>query len=210
MRVVDELGALDGEIEAARAEAASAFGDPTVFCERYLPTGRHIEVQVMADGHGGVWPVGERECSIQRRHQKVVEEAPSPLVERLSGSDSAGAPSGMRARLFDAARKASGALGYSGAGTVELLAAEDGSFFFREMHTRLQVEHPVTELTTGTDLVDWQLRVAEGESVPDAVTARAGHAIEVRLYAEDPARDWQPQSGTLHAFEVPDARFAFE
>src|SRR5699024_5987896 len=152
MRVVDELGALDGEIEAARAEAASAFGDPTVFCERYLPTGRHIEVQVMADGHGGVWPVGERECSIQRRHQKVVEEAPSPLVERLSGSDSAGAPSGMRARLFDAARKASGAIGYSGAGTVEFLAAEDGSFFFLEMNTRLQVEHPVTELTTGTDL----------------------------------------------------------
>lgn len=212
MRVVREIGALDGELEAARAEAESAFGDPTVFCERYLPTGRHIEVQIMADGHGGVWAVGERECSIQRRHQKVVEEAPSPLVVRLTEPDG----TGMRARLFDAARKAAGAIDYTGAGTVEFLADEHGDFFFLEMNTRLQVEHPVTELTTrgADDLVDWQLRVAEGERVPDAGSdaggARAGHAIEVRLYAEDPAHGWQPQSGTLHAFDVPDARFAFE
>ncbi len=132
MRVVRELSALPRELEAARREAQSAFGDPTVFCERYLETGRHIEVQVMADRHGTVWAVGERECSIQRRHQKVVEEAPSPLVERIPA---------MRAKLFEAARLAANAIGYEGAGTVEFLADEAGDFFFLEMNTRLQVEH---------------------------------------------------------------------
>ncbi len=192
MRVVRELSQLNDQIEAARREAESAFGDPTVFCERYLETGRHIEVQVMADAHGRVWSVGERECSIQRRHQKVVEEAPSPLVERISS---------MRERLFEAARLASEAIGYEGAGTVEFLADEKGDFFFLEMNTRLQVEHPVTECTTGLDLVRLQLQVAQGYRLPEAPPPMRGHSIEVRLYAEDPAQDWQPQSGPVHRIE---------
>ncbi|MBF6137937.1 acetyl/propionyl-CoA carboxylase subunit alpha [Nocardia otitidiscaviarum] len=194
MRVVRDLADLNDQIEAAQREAASAFGDPTVFCERYLETGRHIEVQVMADTRGTVWAVGERECSIQRRHQKVVEEAPSPLVEKIDG---------MRARLFEAARLASEAIGYEGAGTVEFLADEKGEFFFLEMNTRLQVEHPVTEQTTGLDLVRLQLQVAAGRPLPTRQPAMRGHSIEVRLYAEDPAQDWQPQSGAVHKLDIP-------
>ncbi|WP_068159541.1 acetyl/propionyl/methylcrotonyl-CoA carboxylase subunit alpha [Rhodococcus phenolicus] len=196
MRVVRDLADLDGQLTAARREAQSAFGDPTVFCERYLETGRHIEVQVLADRHGTVWAVGERECSIQRRHQKVVEEAPSPLVEAVPG---------MRDRLFEAARLAATAIGYEGAGTVEFLATGDatGEFFFLEMNTRLQVEHPVTECTTGLDLVDLQLHVAAGGRLDSEPPAVHGHSIEVRLYAEDPARDWQPQSGTVHRLALP-------
>ncbi|MFC9687057.1 biotin carboxylase N-terminal domain-containing protein [Kribbella sp. NPDC056951] len=193
MRVVSRLADLPGEIEAASAEALSAFGDGTVFCERYLPSGRHIEVQILADQHGTIWAVGERECSIQRRHQKVVEEAPSPLVERI--------PS-MRPLLFDAARKAAAAISYVGAGTVEFLADEDGNFYFLEMNTRLQVEHPVTEETTGLDLVELQIAVADGARLPAEPPPTVGHAIEVRLYAEDPHRDWQPQTGVLHKFQV--------
>ncbi|GGS49848.1 acetyl/propionyl-CoA carboxylase subuit alpha [Actinokineospora fastidiosa] len=192
MRIVRTLAELPGAIEAARSEAGSAFGDPTVFCEPYIERGRHIEVQVLADAHGTVWAVGERECSIQRRHQKVIEEAPSPLV-----SDE------MRAGLFDAARKAAKAIDYTGAGTVEFLADETGRFFFLEMNTRLQVEHPVTEAVTGLDLVRWQLAIAEGAALPADPPPTTGHAIEVRLYAEDPAADWRPQSGTLHDFAVP-------
>ncbi|MDT4891887.1 MAG: propionyl-CoA carboxylase alpha chain [Pseudonocardiales bacterium] len=194
MRVVRELSALPAEAEAARAEAQSAFGDPTVFCEPYLATGRHIEVQVMADSFGTVWTVGERECSIQRRHQKVVEEAPSPLVERITG---------MREQLFDAARAAAKAIGYTGAGTVEFLADERGRFFFLEMNTRLQVEHPVTECTTGLDLVALQLHVAGGGRLDENPPLPQGHSIEVRLYAEDPAAGWQPQTGTVHRIAVP-------
>ena len=193
MRVVTRLEDLPGEIEAASAEALSAFGDGTVFCEPYLASGRHIEVQIMADQHGTIWAVGERECSIQRRHQKVIEEAPSPLVERI--------PS-MRAELFDAARKAAAAIGYVGAGTVEFLADEAGAFYFLEMNTRLQVEHPVTEETTGLDLVALQFAIAAGDALPAEPPATVGHAIEVRLYAEDPAHDWQPQTGTLHRFQL--------
>ncbi|WP_067546959.1 acetyl/propionyl/methylcrotonyl-CoA carboxylase subunit alpha [Nocardia crassostreae] len=196
MRVVRYFAELPGQLEAARREAESAFGDPTVFCERYLETGRHIEVQVMADTHGTVWTVGERECSIQRRHQKVVEEAPSPLVERVDG---------MRERLFEAARLATEAIGYEGAGTVEFLADEQGEFFFLEMNTRLQVEHPVTENVTGLDLVRTQLQVAAGRALPAQPPAMRGHSIEVRLYAEDPAHDWQPQSGTVYRIEIPGA-----
>ncbi|WP_280369463.1 biotin carboxylase N-terminal domain-containing protein [Nocardia wallacei] len=192
MRVVRSLAELPGQLEAARREAESAFGDPTVFCERYLETGRHIEVQVMADTHGTVWAVGERECSIQRRHQKVVEEAPSPLVERVDG---------MRDRLFRAARLAAEAIGYEGAGTVEFLADEAGEFFFLEMNTRLQVEHPVTENTTGLDLVRLQVQVAQGRRLPAAPPPMRGHSIEVRLYAEDPAQEWQPQSGAVHRLD---------
>ncbi|MET0237820.1 MAG: biotin carboxylase N-terminal domain-containing protein [Kibdelosporangium sp.] len=214
MRIVRALADLPGELEAARSEAASAFGDPTVFCEPYLETGRHIEVQIMADTHGTVWAVGERECSIQRRHQKVIEEAPSPLVERTPG---------MRERLFEAARAAAGAISYAGAGTVEFLADEQGRFYFLEMNTRLQVEHPVTECTTGLDLVRLQILVAQGarlaatpipqgeplnSTLPEGSDSSGqrtvrGHAIEVRLYAEDPAQDWRPQSGTLHRLAVP-------
>jgi propionyl-CoA carboxylase alpha chain len=200
MRVVRELTDLAGEAAAARAEAASAFGDATVFCEPYLATGRHIEVQVLADEHGTVWAVGERECSIQRRHQKVIEEAPSPLVERISG---------MRGELFDAARAAAKAIGYTGAGTVEFLADDDGHFYFLEMNTRLQVEHPVTECTTGLDLVALQFAVANGTRLDPEPPATRGHAIEARLYAEDPAADWQPQSGTLTRFVLPDVNVEF-
>ncbi len=200
MRVVRELSALPGEVASASREAQSAFGDPTVFCERYLPTGHHIEVQIMADTHGTVWAVGERECSIQRRHQKIIEEAPSPLVERTAG---------MRAKLFDAARVAAEAIGYTGAGTVEFLADDDGEFYFLEMNTRLQVEHPVTEETTGLDLVELQLAVADGDRLDAQPRAAQGHSIEARLYAEDPAKNWQPQAGLVRAFEVPSARTEF-
>jgi propionyl-CoA carboxylase alpha chain len=210
MRVVRDLAELPGQLEGARREAESAFGDPTVFCERYLETGRHIEVQVMADTHGTIWAVGERECSIQRRHQKVVEEAPSPLVERIDAGRGPDSGPGMRDRLFEAARQAAAAIGYTGAGTVEFLADEDGEFFFLEMNTRLQVEHPVTECTTGLDLVQLQLEVAQGHRLPPQPPALRGHSIEARLYAEDPAQDWQPQSGTVHRMEIPGVAAEFD
>lgn len=200
MRVVDDLAALPAEVAAASREARSAFGDPTVFCERYLPTGHHVEVQVIADTHGTVWAVGERECSIQRRHQKVIEEAPSPLVERTPG---------MRAKLFDAARLAAAAIGYAGAGTVEFLADDNGEFYFLEMNTRLQVEHPVTEETTGCDLVELQLAVADGTRLEAEPPVAQGYSIEARLYAEDPAHGWQPQAGTVHRIDIPDAAAQF-
>ncbi|TRW82013.1 biotin/lipoyl-binding protein [Mycolicibacterium sp. 018/SC-01/001] len=200
MRVVRELSELSAQVDAARREAESAFGDPTVFCERYLDAGHHVEVQVMADAHGTVWAVGERECSIQRRHQKIIEEAPSPLVERTAG---------MRDKLFEAARLAAGAIGYTGAGTVEFMASDEGDFFFLEMNTRLQVEHPVTELTSGLDLVELQLAVADGAALDPQPPTAEGASIEARLYAEDPAKNWQPQAGTLHRFDVPTAATHF-
>jgi acetyl/propionyl-CoA carboxylase alpha subunit len=200
MRVVTALTELPNQVEAAQREAQSAFGDPTVFCERYLATGHHVEVQVMADSHGTVWAVGERECSIQRRHQKIVEEAPSPLVERTEG---------MRTKLFAAARLAAEAIGYTGAGTVEFMADDAGDFFFLEMNTRLQVEHPVTEETTGLDLVELQLDVADGGALTAEPPVARGHSIEVRLYAENPAKNWQPQAGPIHHFDVPTARSEF-
>ncbi|MGH3532797.1 MAG: biotin/lipoyl-containing protein, partial [Mycobacterium sp.] len=201
MRVVHELSALPAEVAAASREAQSAFGDPTVFCERYLPTGHHVEVQVLADTHDTVWAIGERECSIQRRHQKIIEEAPSPLVERTPG---------MRAKLFDAARLAAEAIGYTGAGTVEFLADDDGEFYFLEMNTRLQVEHPVTEETTGLDLVELQLAVADGTRLDADPPVGQGFSIEARVYAEDPARGWQPQAGQVHKIGVPVACGEFE
>jgi acetyl/propionyl-CoA carboxylase alpha subunit len=200
MRVVRDLAELPAQVEAARREAQSAFGDPTVFCERYLDAGHHVEVQVMADTHGTVWAVGERECSIQRRHQKIIEEAPSPLVERVPG---------MRDKLFEAARLAATAIGYAGAGTVEFMADDDGDFFFLEMNTRLQVEHPVTELTCGLDLVELQLAVADGGALEPEPRRPRGSSIEARIYAEDPAKNWQPQAGTVHRFDVPTASTHF-
>jgi propionyl-CoA carboxylase alpha chain len=199
MRIVRAPDELPDALAAARREAESAFGDPTVFCEPLLENARHIEVQVVADAHGGVWTLGERECSIQRRHQKIVEEAPSPAV----GPE-------LRAALCAAAANAARAIGYTGAGTVEFMLAPDGRFFFLEVNTRLQVEHPVTECVYGVDLVRLQFEIAEGTRLPDAAPEPRGHAIEVRLYAEDPARDWRPGSGPLHTFEVPgvDAEFA--
>jgi propionyl-CoA carboxylase alpha chain len=191
MRVVERPEDLDGELEKAAAEAASAFGDGTVFVEPYLPTARHVEVQVLADTHGTVWILGDRDCSMQRRHQKVVEEAPAP-----------GLTDGTRKTLHDAARAAAQAVDYVGAGTVEFLV--DGErVFFLEMNTRLQVEHPVTEEIFGVDLVALQIAVAEGSELGEEPTHVNGHAIEVRLYAEDPAADYAPQTGTLRAFEIP-------
>jgi propionyl-CoA carboxylase alpha chain len=198
MRVVERPEDLEGELTAAAAEAASAFGDDTVFVEPYLPTARHVEVQVLADTHGTTWILGDRDCSLQRRHQKVVEEAPAPNLSEP-----------VRRTLHDAARNAAKAVDYVGAGTVEFLVADghadDGRVYFLEMNTRLQVEHPVTEEVFGVDLVALQLSVAEGHPLPaDPPAGPVGHAIEVRLYAEDPADDYAPQTGTLRAFEVPD------
>ena len=195
MRIVRSLDALVAEIAAAEAEAASAFGDGTVFIEPYVEAGRHVEVQVVGDGAGNVAVFGERDCSVQRRHQKVIEESPAPLL-----------PDAVRSALHEAAWNAAAAIGYRGAGTVEFLYdAASERFWFLEMNTRLQVEHPVTELVHGIDLVELQIAVAEG--VPGVVstgstTGVTGHAIEVRLYAEDPAADYQPQSGVLRCFEV--------
>ncbi|TWP52126.1 biotin/lipoyl-binding protein [Lentzea tibetensis] len=190
MRVVRSRSELASEIASARREAESAFGDSTVFCEPLLEQARHVEVQILADMHGTVWTLGERECSIQRRHQKIIEETPSPAVDDE-----------IRARLFEAAVAAAESIGYVGAGTVEFML-KGRDFHFLEVNTRLQVEHPVTELVYGVDLVEWQLRIAEAEALPAQPVPR-GHAIEARLYAEDPAHDWRPSSGTVHRFEVP-------
>ncbi|MFE5944540.1 biotin carboxylase N-terminal domain-containing protein [Streptomyces sp. NPDC056480] len=191
MRVVRELGQLAGEVAAASAEALSAFGDGEVFVEPYVENGRHVEVQLLCDAHGTAWALGTRDCSLQRRHQKVVEEAPAP-----------GLPAALEASLLDTAVRAAKAVGYVGAGTVEFLVA-GGRAQFLEMNTRLQVEHPVTEEAFGVDLVALQLAVAEGRALPPEPPAPRGHAIEARLYAEDPARAWAPQTGVLHLFELP-------
>ncbi|GAA4082858.1 acetyl/propionyl/methylcrotonyl-CoA carboxylase subunit alpha [Nocardioides kongjuensis] len=200
MRVVRSLDELAGEVEKASAEAESAFGDGTVFVEPYVERGRHVEVQVVGDRAGNVEVFGTRDCSLQRRHQKVVEEAPAP-----------GLSDAVRTAMHDAARAAAQAVDYVGAGTVEFLYdADTERFFFLEMNTRLQVEHPVSELIHGVDLVELQIAVAEGRPVP-AVTEPVGHAIEVRLYAEDPAADYAPQTGRLLELEVDhDGTFALD
>ncbi|MCV7205749.1 biotin/lipoyl-binding protein [Mycolicibacterium peregrinum] len=194
MRIVSDENELLEAVAGARREAASAFGDGTVFLEKFVESPRHIEVQIFGDSHGTVVHLGERECSIQRRYQKIIEEAPSTAVD----------PS-LREELGRAAVAAGKALAYEGAGTVEFVMAPDGSFYFLEVNTRLQVEHPVTELVTGIDLVRAQLLVAAGEPLPDEMLATIpnGHAVEVRLYAEDVAAGFIPVSGTLHTLEFP-------
>ncbi|MET9852873.1 biotin carboxylase N-terminal domain-containing protein [Streptomyces sp. NPDC006450] len=192
MRVVRDLDSLKESLEAASAEALSAFGDGEVFAEPYVERGRHVEVQILADAHGTVWALGTRDCSLQRRHQKVIEEAPAP-----------GLPEALSSTLHEAAVAAARAVSYEGAGTVEFLVTADGRPYFLEMNTRLQVEHPVTEAVFGVDLVALQLRIAEGAALPPHPPAPDGHAVEARLYAEDPAQDWRPQTGTLHTLAVP-------
>ncbi len=192
MRVVRRPEDLDAAIEASRREAASSFGDDTLLFERFVETGRHVEIQILGDTHGNVVSLGERECSIQRRHQKVLEESPSVAVDAA-----------LRKRMGDAAVAAGKAIGYVGAGTVEFLLGDDGEFYFLEVNTRLQVEHPVTEEVLLLDLVRCQLEIADGGRVPD-VPEPFGHAIEVRLYAEDPAADFLPQTGTLSWLDLGD------
>jgi acetyl/propionyl-CoA carboxylase alpha subunit len=194
MRVVHEPGELPAAVAAARREAAAAFGNGTVFLERLVQRPRHVEVQIFADTHGQVTHLFERDCSIQRRYQKIIEEAPSPAVD-----------SELRTELGNAAVLAAKTIGYVGAGTVEFILDEAGDFYFLEVNTRLQVEHPVTELVTGLDLVALQIAVAEGKSLPPQVlhAELSGHAIEARLYAEDVAAGYLPATGTLRRFEIP-------
>jgi acetyl/propionyl-CoA carboxylase alpha subunit len=192
MRLVRTAGDLAEAIERARGEAKSAFGDDTILLERYIERPRHIEIQILGDTHGNVIHLYERECSIQRRHQKIVEEAPSVALDPQ-----------RRAAMGEAAVALGKAVGYVGAGTVEFITDPDGRFYFLEVNTRLQVEHPVTELTTGLDLVREQIRIARGERVPEP-PAQRGWAIEVRLCAEDADRDFLPTTGTLLAVDVPD------
>jgi acetyl-CoA carboxylase biotin carboxylase subunit len=178
----------------AQGEARSSFGDETVFLEKYVDRPRHIEVQVLADTHGNCIHLGERECSIQRRHQKLIEEAPSPVIDE-----------GVRAAIGAMAVKAAKACGYVSAGTVEMLRGADGSFYFMEMNTRLQVEHPVTEMIYGIDLVKAMIGIAAGRTLPwtqDQIVPR-GHAIECRIIAEDPARNFMPAPGTIRALRAP-------
>ncbi|MEX2984624.1 biotin carboxylase N-terminal domain-containing protein [Streptomyces sp. C36] len=195
MRVVRSLTDLPGELAAARSEAAAAFGDGEVFVEPYLEDGRHVEVQVLADAHGTVWTLGTRDCSLQRRHQKVIEECPAPGLP--------GPPGAVERALCDAAASAARAIGYVGAGTVEFLVTADGRTHFLEMNTRLQVEHPVTEAVYGVDLVALQVRVAEGMAL-GAPPEPVGHAVEARLYAEDPGREWLPWAGFVHRLDLGD------
>lgn len=192
MRIVTEPAELAEALETAQREAKSAFGDDTVFLERYLPAARHVEVQIFGDSHGNYVHLFERDCSIQRRHQKVVEEAPAPSL-----------PAELRAGLHTAAIAAAQAVAYEGAGTVEFMVDGD-EFYFLEMNTRLQVEHPVTEEITGLDLVSWQLDVAEGRKLPQAPVQTHGHAIEVRLYAEDPRNEDMPSTGRIALFDAED------
>jgi 3-methylcrotonyl-CoA carboxylase alpha subunit len=200
MRVIENSAQFKDALASCKREAISSFGDDKVLAEKYLQRPRHIEIQVFADTLGNCIYLFERDCSVQRRHQKVLEEAPAPNM-----------PAERRAAMGEAAVAAAKAVGYVGAGTVEFIANQDGSFYFMEMNTRLQVEHPVTEMITGTDLVEWQIRVAAGEPLPkkQAELAINGHAIEARIYAENPEKGFLPSIGTLRHMETPGA-VAFE
>jgi acetyl-CoA carboxylase biotin carboxylase subunit len=194
MRRCDDEASLKAAFDAARAEALAAFGEEAVYLERYLTAGRHVEVQVLCDAFGHGIHVGERECSVQRKHQKLVEESPSPALDAAA-----------REALGRRAVRAALDVGYVGAGTIEFLRADDGRIFFMEMNTRLQVEHTVSEMISGLDLAAWQIRIAAGRRLDlgqDDLLLR-GHAIEVRLNAEDPEQDFRPSPGTLEAFEIP-------
>ena len=194
MRRVDDEAEVADALVSARREALSAFGDGTIYAERLLVPARHVEVQLLGDRFGRLAVLGERECSVQRRHQKLVEEAPSPAVDPAT-----------REALFESARRVAGSVDFHSAATVEFLLDADGRHYFLEMNTRLQVEHGVTELVTGVDLVAWQIRVAAGEPIPDEVadaTSR-GHAIEVRVYAEDPYDGFRPTAGRITAWQMP-------
>ncbi|MGM0478286.1 MAG: acetyl-CoA carboxylase biotin carboxylase subunit [Bacteroidota bacterium] len=198
MRLVDEEGEMKEQMQLAQSEARSSFGDDAVFVEKFVTKPRHIEIQVFADNHGNVIHLFERECSIQRRHQKVIEEAPSAVLSES-----------LRAEMGAAACNVAKACDYSGAGTVEFLLDADHNFYFLEMNTRLQVEHPVTEEITGLDLVEWQVRVARGEELTlrqEDVT-RNGHAMEVRVYAEDALNNFSPDIGTLKRYRKPTAEY---
>jgi acetyl-CoA carboxylase biotin carboxylase subunit len=195
MRAVHAADALPSAIRAARSEAGSAFGDAAIYLERYLERPRHVEVQLLADQHGTVRAFVERECSIQRRHQKVIEETPSPAVTPE-----------LRSRMASAAAAIAASVGYTNAGTIEFLLDESGRFYFLEMNTRIQVEHPVTEMITGTDLVGWQVRISRGERLTGSVDQwlrPAGHAIECRVYAEDPDAGFLPSPGRITGLRVP-------
>ncbi|MCZ7910596.1 acetyl/propionyl/methylcrotonyl-CoA carboxylase subunit alpha [Agrobacterium leguminum] len=195
MRIVRQKRDFAAELAGAKREALAAFGNDRMLIEKYLERPRHVEVQVFADGQGNCVSLFERDCSIQRRHQKVIEEAPAP-----------GLPDALRQRMYEAAVAAARAIDYRGAGTVEFLLDPSGDFYFMEMNTRLQVEHPVTEYITGLDLVEWQIRVANGEPLPEDWTGLSinGHAIEARIYAEDPAHDFLPSIGTISHLVFPD------
>jgi 3-methylcrotonyl-CoA carboxylase alpha subunit len=197
MRLVEKFEEFSAQLDAAMRESKNAFGDDAVLIERYVQNPHHIEFQVFGDTHGNVVHLFERECSIQRRHQKVLEETPSPFIESVDDD--------MREKMGAAAVAAARAIAYRGAGTIEFIVGEDRQFFFMEMNTRLQVEHPITEMITGEDLVEWQLRVAAGEPLPlmQNEIVSAGHAIEVRICAEDPANDFLPETGKMHLFATP-------
>jgi acetyl-CoA carboxylase biotin carboxylase subunit len=194
MRVVHEERELAGALDAARREALNAFGDDAVYVEKYITGPRHVEIQVLGDHHGNVLSLGERECSVQRRHQKMIEEAPSVAVTPE-----------LRRRMGETAVAAARAAGYTNAGTCEFLLAQDGAFYFLEINTRLQVEHPVTELTTGIDIVEWQLRIAAGERLPFAQDAivPTGWAIECRITSENPAEGFLPSTGRIRYLRLP-------
>ncbi|MCB0656088.1 MAG: acetyl-CoA carboxylase biotin carboxylase subunit [Saprospiraceae bacterium] len=194
MRMVNESADFAAQFERAVSEAQSAFGDGSVFIEKYALQPKHIEVQILADQYGNTIHLGERECSIQRRHQKVVEESPSPVVD-----------ASLREKLGAAAVQVARSCQYTGAGTVEFILDGHKQFYFLEMNTRLQVEHPVTEMVTGVDLVAWQIRIAEGEplTLEQETIHPSGHAIELRVYAEDPSNQFMPSPGTLDGYSIP-------
>ena len=192
MRIVEEESRFEHQFSAARAEAGAAFGISSVYLEKYVEQPRHVEIQVLGDHYGHVIHFGERECSIQRRHQKLVEEAPSPVAD-----------ADLRARMGEAAIRAAQAVDYSGAGTVEFLLDADRNFYFMEMNTRIQVEHPVTEMVTDSDLIEFQLRVAMGENVRPRDVMLNGHAIECRINAENPFNGFSPSPGVISTFHVP-------